>query len=100
VPVDRKPADRFSSDKDQADASLKAQLEFILANVDRLQAIDQGRRMERAARSFKVLLDAGEDLTPRQRAYSESMYEQVMKVCGFQGVDRHIDKKRRGLKFG
>jgi hypothetical protein len=98
--MDRKPADRFSSDKEQADASLKSQLDFILANVDHLRTLNRGKKMEQAARSFKILLAEGENLTPGQRSYCEGIYETVMRAAGLEGVDRHVDKKRRSLKFG
>ncbi len=39
-------------------------------------------------------------LTPNQYNFIDGIYESVMKNAGLPAVDLHIDKKRKGLKYG
>jgi len=98
--LDRRPSDRFESDKRQADASLKAQVDFIMTNLSHLSKVDKQGRMRVAACSFRDMLKRGDELTPGQRNYVESIYEAVWRGASFQGAGVHHDKRKRGLKFG
>lgn len=99
MPLDRR-FDKYESDRRQADVSVRANLDFILQNLTHLRKVDRNGRMENAARSFKAMLDNGEELTPGQRSYTEGIYEKVWRGAGYDSVNVHADKKRRGLKFG
>ena len=99
MPLERR-YDRYESDRRQADASLRWQLDFILQNLGHLRKVDRNGRMEKAAMDFDEAIKRGEELTPGQRNYCDGIYEKVMLGAGFPAVSKHIDKKRRGLKFG
>ena len=100
MPLDRKRADRFESDRRVADSTIKLQLQFILANLHHLRKVDKNGRMERAATEFDEALEKGEELTPGQRSYVDGIYEATMSGASLPSISVHVDKKRRGLKFG
>jgi len=97
---DPAPRDRFSSDREQANKSLKAMLRFILDNRHQLAKVDKGNRMVRAAVEMNQLLRDGIDLTPGQRSYVEGIYEATHKGAGYESCGVHVDKKRKGMRFG
>lgn len=81
--------------------SAKANAQFILDNIEALQKLDTPQhKHEKAARSFSILLRNGEELTPGQYSYLESIYEMVMGAKGLPSVKVHSDRKRKSLKFG
>lgn len=98
--VDRRPRDRFESDRRVADGSIRIQLDVVLANLHHLRKVDKRGRMEQAAHDFDAALKRGDELTPAQRNYVDGIYEKTMSGAMLPSVTRHIDKKRRGLKFG
>jgi hypothetical protein len=94
------PKDRFSSDRRQADSSIRSMLDLIMANIEHLRKVYRGGRMERAATSMLYLVRQGEELTPGQRRYVEGIWESVMQSAGFESVPLHVDKKRKSVRFG
>jgi hypothetical protein len=94
--------DRFSSDRSSANNALKTMLTIIHANIHHLQKVDRNGKMEEAARDFHKRIVEGNDtdVSPKVRAYIESIYEKTMEGAALPAVRTHIDKKRRGLKFG
>ena len=98
--VDRRPADRFSSNKRQAHRTALHLAEFILSNLQHLAKVDNTGKLEKAARDFRFLLANGEDLTPGQLSFLESIYEKVLGAAGYDSISVHHDKTRRSLKVG
>ena len=100
MPLNRKPADRFESDRRTADATIRMQLQFVLSNLHHLRKVDKNGRMENAAVEFEAAIKKGEELTPGQRSYIDGIYEKTMLGAGLPAVNLHADRKKRGLKFG
>lgn len=90
---------RFERNHEQAQRSAKSQLEFIEANIDKLAGEgEKGRAM--AVMSFSLQLREGRPFTPAQLSYIDGLYERVMKAHGLPSVPLHVDRKRKGLRFG
>ena len=98
--VDRRPTDRYSSNRDQAHRTALHLAEFVTTNIAHLRKVDTSGKMERAAKSFRTLLANGEELTPGQHSFLEGIYESTMRGAGFESAPVHTDKKRRGMRFG
>jgi hypothetical protein len=98
--MNRLPQDRYASNKDQALRTAKHLAEFICENLTHLEKFDRSGRKRRAAITFRDMLCAGEDLTPGQHSYLESIWETTMKGAGYESCDVHHDTKGRSLKFG
>ncbi len=92
--------DRFSSDRGEADRSLKIWLEHSLANIPHLLKLRRGARHVTALHSFEAMIRAGEEFTPGQKGYLEKIYELTFEGAGFESCKTHIDRKRKGLRFG
>lgn len=88
---------RFVNDKEQAQRSAREQLKIIMANKEKLLSVRNGQRHLLAAIQFS---ETKEEFTPNQLAYIENIYEKIWKGAGFESVDRHIDKKKKGLRYG
>jgi hypothetical protein len=97
--VDRKPADRFFSNAEQAERTARHLSDFIQDNIVYLRRVDKTGRMEKAAKSFHVLLVNREKLTPGQLSFLESIYESTMKGLGFPAAPVHSDRKRKSLRY-
>jgi len=102
MPVDKRPTDRFHSDRDSANSSIRTQLRFILQpeNRDLLKTAKNGQRHVVAMFEFWKKIKDGDEFTPAQRSYVDGMYEKVWSLKGEEAVDRKIDKKRKGMRFG
>lgn len=99
--VDRMRTDRFSSGADQARRSALANANFVCERIEALKKVDPTGKMQRAVKSFRSLLANGEDLTPPQYSFLESIYEKTISAAyGVESVNVHSDVKRRGLRFG
>ena len=93
-------ADRFISDRASADGSIRVQLQFVMDNIEQLAKVDKrGNRVPLARRLFKKMLN-DEELADWERAAIDDLYEQTMRGYDLPSVGKHIDKKRRGLRFG
>jgi hypothetical protein len=95
--VDRKPADRFFSNAEQAQRTALHLAEFIATNIHHLRKVDKAGRMEEAANSFRATLKNGERLTPNQYSYLEAIYEKTLGAAGFDSVNTHHDMLRKGI---
>ena len=95
----RDPSARFERNHEQAQRSAKDQLKFIEANIERLAGPgDKGRAL--AVVNFSAMAANGETFTPNQLSYIDGLYERVMQNAGLPSVGVHVDRKRKGLKFG
>lgn len=90
----------FFRNPDQARNTATEQLRIILANTKYLARRRDGKKLIDAAVSMKRQLDDGQTLTPKQMSYIDGIYEKVMAAAGHEAVPLHVDKKRKGLKFG
>ena len=87
---------RFMNDAGQAERSAREMLKTILANKSAFGNIKKGFKL------YSDALDISNEkgmLTPGQRNYVENIYEEMWKGKNYESVDRHIDKKKKGLKF-
>ena len=100
MPLEKIPADRYSNDRARAHRTARVQLEFVIQNVQHLRRLDTRGRAENAAQSMLMLLKNGETLSPGQLSYADGLYEQTMGAAGYGSMRVHVDKKRKGLKFG
>lgn len=91
---------------DNAFKSAKFKLEFALDNEDALLSVRGGEGCLKAAEDFwdrMLLIEKGqstEQFTPAMFSYIDGIYEKTWKGAGEQSVGRHIDKKRKGLRYG
>jgi len=92
--------DRYTSDRASADNSIRVQIQFVMDNMESLQRVDRsGWKRKRANEIFNTLLHGGE-LTEYDRRDADCLYEAVWKGAGELSIGKHIDKKRKGLRFG
>jgi hypothetical protein len=95
-----KVTERFSSDRASANNSIRLQLQFVIDNIDHLEMVDRRKsKVPLANRLFAKLLD-GEDLLDWERTAIDDLYECTMKGYDLPSVSKHIDKKRKRLRFG
>ena len=87
----------FDKGMEQAQRSARANLDFILQNKKWLLKVRNGEKYFRDAQSISK---QKEQFTPSQLSYIEGIYEKTMKGAGFESCDLHIDKKKRGLRYG
>jgi len=85
---------------DRAHTLARNKLEFILDNAAHLRAVRNGSLKLQAAEEFWDKLERKEELTPNQIAYVDGIYESTWKGIGMPSVNRHADRKRRGLRYG
>jgi hypothetical protein len=98
--VDRKPADRFFSNAEQAERTARHLSDFIQDNLVHLRKVDNSGRMEKAAKSFHTLLVNREKLTPGQLSFLEAIYEKTIRGAGFPAIETHHDKRKSSMRFG
>ena len=84
----------------QAESSIKVKLTFAANNMNALRRVPNGERHCEAAISLLNQFRAGESLSPAQRNYADALYEKTMRGFELESVTTHVDKKRKGLKFG
>ena len=92
--------DPFERSKTHAVNSARLQLQFILDNRHHLQKVDRTGRKLQAAEEFQERMNRGEQLTPAQFAYIDGIYEATWKGLNLPSVGAHIDRKRKGLRYG
>ena len=98
--VDRRPADRWLSNADQAQRSARELVKFVCEHLQHLRKVDRGRRMEIAVTRFQGILEAGEKLTPNQLSYVDAIYEKTMQGANMPSVPAHRDLRPKRLRFG
>ena len=87
----------FDKGKEQAQRSARANLEFILTNKKWLLKARKGDQLLKAAESMNR---QKEELTPNQMSFIENIYEKTMSGAGFDSCNLHVDRKRKGLRYG
>ena len=87
----------FDRGLQQAQRSARANLQFILSNKKHLLKVKGGEKLIQAAENMSRWK---EDLTPNQISFIESIYEKTFAGAGFESCELHIDRKRKGLRFG
>jgi hypothetical protein len=92
--------DRYSTDRHSADKSISFQVQFILDNIEHLEAVDRRHTKVKLAQQIGNKMKNGEQLLEWERAAIDGLYEDTWKGYGMPSVQRHIDKKRKGLRFG
>jgi hypothetical protein len=90
----------FERNHEQAQRSAREQLRIILANTPALRYVKGGGALAKAAREMDSQIRNGRPLTPKQMSFIDSIYEKTMRGAGFEAAPVHVDKKRRGLRFG
>ena len=98
--VNRRPTDRFSNNKEQANRTTRHLIDVILANQKFLALADKRGTYLTKVRQIDALLKAGEDIAPWQYAVAEEAYERTMRGYGMPAADTHKDKRRNGLRYG
>lgn len=93
------PERTFFRNHEQAQNTAREQLKIICANLSKLTG-KTGAKMKEAARSFRSMVERNEKFTPNQLSYIDGIYEKVMAGAGFDAVSVHVDKKKKGLRFG
>ena len=96
----RSHGDRWLSNKAQAQRTAKHLSDFIQENLHHLRKGDRSKMLENAAADFAKQIERKEDLTPRQLAYLESIYERTLLGAGFPAIAPKHDVRRRALRFG
>ena len=82
-------------------ASVKAQIEFVLAHVDTLRRNDRSGRLEEAVREGALDVRAGRLPQTWVMTKIETAYERVMALLyDEEPVKTKVDRKRKGLRFG
>jgi hypothetical protein len=95
-----KTIDRFISDRVSADHSIGVQIQFVMDNIEHLEKVDKrGNRVPLAKRLFNKMLN-NEDLADWERSAIDDLYEQTMRGYDLPAIGKHIDKKRKALRFG
>ena len=96
--LDRDKA-RFDHGKRQAIASANALLKFIIERPRMLK--DPTGRILADCQNWKGMIDRGEELPEWAYANIDDAYEVVVsKLTGLPKVPKHIDRKRKGLRYG
>ena len=98
--VDRITGGRFERSGVIAQGTARTQIDMILANEEALLSVRGGTKKLQAAKDFDRMLTNGESLTPGQYSYIDAIYEAMWRGAGHESVKTHIDKKRKGLRFG
>ena len=75
-------------------------LDFVRDNVSKLRHQRNGARMVDQYGSLRDKFDNGWTLTPGEKRLVEVLYEKVFAGDGLPSVNTHVDRKRRGLRFG
>jgi hypothetical protein len=92
--------DRYSTDRRSADKSIRVQMQFILDNIDHLGVVDRRGTKVKLAQQIADKMIRNEELLEWERSAIDGLYEDTWKGYGMPSVQKHIDKKRKGLKFG
>jgi hypothetical protein len=92
--------DRYASDRLQAVRSAKHNAQFVIDHLANLRAVDRMGKMERAAKKFHATLESGNELTPAQYSYLDSIYEHVFQSLGLPSVGNHHDAVAKKLRYG
>jgi len=92
--------DRYSSDRKQADRSLKENAEFVIRNVGYLRRKDPKRKKEADVRRILTKLEQGFSPEDWERRVIDEAKEKVMEAAGMQSIKTHNDRRRRSLRFG
>lgn len=95
----RDPSARFERNHEQAQRSAKAQIEFVSANIHLLAGPKTSAYLL-PVENFLAMAKRGEAFTPYQLSFIDGLYERVMKAAGLPSVGVHVDRKRKGLRFG
>lgn len=90
---------RFERNHDQAQRSAKAQLEVIGANIHLLAGPKTSAYVGIVV-NFQDMANRGEHFTPYQLSFIDHLYEKCMKNAGLPSVNVHVDRKKRGLRYG
>ena len=107
--MNRNVADRYARETN-ADRLLLESVKFVLANIEHLHASWNGRtgdrgkaalhRKEGLIREVYRKLNEGEFLHNWERKVVDEGVELVHRGYGNESVAVHVDKKRKGLRFG
>lgn len=90
----------YQQEIDRAHRLAKHNLEIIFANEKHLLTVRNGAKKLADARDFHGRLVRGEELTPNSLSYIDGIYEKTMEGANLPAVRLHVDKKRKGLRYG
>jgi hypothetical protein len=86
--------DRFLSDRASADVSIRAQMDFVYTHRQYISAKSLKKTEE-----LREKVNRKEYLEDWERSEIENIYEQVMAGMELPSVEKHYDKRRKGLRF-
>lgn len=89
----------FDHGQELAQRTAKEQIKFVIANLKYLQRLRNGSNLINTAHQFKGMTERNIRLTPNQLSFVDGLYEKVFKAAGYDSVNLHIDKKRKGLRY-
>ena len=75
-------------------------MQFIIENIDHLEAVDRRHTKVKLANQIASKLQNNETLLDWERSTVDGLYEDTWKGYGMPSVQKHIDKKRKGMRFG
>jgi hypothetical protein len=92
--------DCYTSDRSQADRSLKERAEFIIRNIGYLRRKDPKKKNETEVRRILAKLEGGFSPVDWERRIIDEANEKVMAAAGLESVKTHEDRRRRSLRYG
>jgi hypothetical protein len=92
--------DSYTSDRSQADRSLKERAEFIIRNIGYLRRKDPKRKKESEVRRILEKLEGGYSPVDWERRIIDEANEKVMAAAGLQSMKTHGDRRKRSLRYG
>jgi hypothetical protein len=92
----KRVTDRYISDKKSALISTQFQLDFVRANMKWLALKDKKGKWKLFIESLPLKV---ESISVKQRTKIEDAYELTMKGYNLPSINKHIDRKRKGLRF-
>jgi len=92
--------DRFDRGREAARRGASDTLAFVLTQKHALVAIRGGPKLIADAEDMFKRLERGGEISPAAYTYIDDIYEKTMKALGLPSVNKHIDKKPRGLRYG
>jgi hypothetical protein len=96
--MSRSAADQLEYERAVKNARHK--LQFILDNESALLRVRNGRKKLDDAIDFWDRIERGDDMTPGMISYIDGIYEKTCQGLGLPHMNVHIDKKRKGLRYG
>lgn len=93
-----------SSEKELAEiaaaGSVDYQIRFVMSNLAHLRKVDRHKKLENAITNFARMNGRKESFSPSQMNFIMNIYEKTWEGANMPSIRMHIDRKRRGLRYG